>query len=103
MARAFLGLKANERTYLAWLRTSLSIAAIGIAIQQLLKNTASQVIGYVFVILAAVFLVVATFRYFRMMTLLTQNKFETNRTSVVVITVLCIIAIAAALYALIAA
>lgn len=59
-------------------------------------------IGYVFVVLAAVFLIVATFRYFRLMTLLTQSRFETNRASIIVITTLCLVAIAAALYALIA-
>ena len=78
------------------------MAAIGIAIQQLLRNQASQIIGYVFVLLAAVFLIVATVRYFRMMTLLTQSKFETNRSSVIIISALCVIAIAAALYVLIA-
>ncbi|KAL8290419.1 hypothetical protein RQP46_002677 [Phenoliferia psychrophenolica] len=34
---------ANERTYLAWLRTSLSLASIGIAITQLFRLNASAV------------------------------------------------------------
>lgn len=63
---------ANERTYLAWLRTSLSITAIGIAINQLMSNASAHIVGYVFVILGGIFLGVATFRYFRTMSLLIE-------------------------------
>lgn len=67
-------ISANERTYLAWLRTSLSVTAIGIAIEQLIVTGAAVVVGYLFVILGMLFLGVATFRYFRIMHLLQQVR-----------------------------
>ncbi|WP_103350207.1 YidH family protein [Amycolatopsis sp. CA-128772] len=45
---------ANERTFLAWLRTALGLLAGGVAVHQLVPNAASTVLAGLCVVLAAV-------------------------------------------------
>lgn len=54
---------ANERTLLAFLRTSLGFFFGGIALIKYLKHPLIQVIGWVSIFLAPVFLVWGLYRY----------------------------------------
>ncbi|ORX50948.1 hypothetical protein DM01DRAFT_252122 [Hesseltinella vesiculosa] len=93
---------ANERTFLAWLRTSLSLITVGVAITQLYqlntvengnKRLIGRALGGTFVALSIVFLYFANVRYFHAQYALTQNQFPASRGSVLVgsISVLCVL------------
>ncbi|KAJ1667369.1 hypothetical protein EV178_001363 [Coemansia sp. RSA 1646] len=91
---------ANERTYLAWIRTSLSMVTVGVAIRQLYRvsidlgkdsNSADSaaedplagiVLGVCFVFLGMLFVFIGLYRYFRSQSLMTKGKFPVSRTMV---------------------
>lgn len=94
---------ANERTFLAWLRTSLSFITIGIGITQLFRlndpvdKTPSPLLtevfesknpsihkygkplGSIFVILGILTLIIGANRYFTVQAMLVNNKFPATR------------------------
>ena len=74
---------ANERTYLAWLRTSLAL--VGASLGLLKWDAVSQVTGYLVGFLGVCTLVTATLRYFRVMRLLERGKYEPNVYSILII------------------
>ncbi|KAF9129909.1 hypothetical protein BGW39_003644 [Mortierella sp. 14UC] len=93
---------ANERTYLAWLRTSLSLITVGVAVTQLFRlqtndaNNADQLIrvsetgrplGGSFIALGMLFLWLGTSRYFHNQSVLSYGQFPASRGSVVLATV----------------
>ncbi|KAJ1731979.1 hypothetical protein LPJ61_002268 [Coemansia biformis] len=94
---------ANERTYLAWIRTSLSLVTVGVAIRQLYRVSidlgggsgagaaggseaqeplAGRVLGFSFVALGVVFVAVGLYRYFRSQRLMTRGEFPVSRAMV---------------------
>ncbi|CDH53235.1 hypothetical protein RO3G_14150 [Lichtheimia corymbifera JMRC:FSU:9682] len=80
---------ANERTFLAWLRTSLSLVTVGVAITQLYKLSpdgvhahSGRAIGATFVVLSIVFLYMANARYFHSQVALTKDRFPASRGAV---------------------
>ncbi|KAJ2784476.1 hypothetical protein H4R18_001098 [Coemansia javaensis] len=86
---------ANERTYLAWVRTSLSLVTVGVAIRQLYRVSvdlgqdgqdrdplAGRVLGFAFVALGMAFVFVGLYRYFRSQLLMTQGRFPVSRAMV---------------------
>ncbi|KAI9501000.1 hypothetical protein GGI25_003078 [Coemansia spiralis] len=98
---------ANERTYLAWIRTSLSMVTVGVAIRQLYRvsidlenngnstgNSSSSdpsseddplagiVLGVSFVCMGLLFVVIGLYRYFRSQSLMTKGKFPVSRAMV---------------------
>ncbi|KAI8880815.1 hypothetical protein K501DRAFT_190426 [Backusella circina FSU 941] len=90
---------ANERTFLAWLRTSLSTISVGIGITQLfrLEKTMTQVdpqppfigarwIGTYFILIGIMFLFFAFIRYFHTQVSLTKGVFPASRSTVVLAT-----------------
>ena len=54
---------ANERTLLAYLRTFIGTFSAGIVIVKLLDTPLVNVIGYVFVIISPLFIVLGAIRY----------------------------------------
>ncbi|KAF9576694.1 hypothetical protein EC968_005467 [Mortierella alpina] len=99
---------ANERTYLAWLRSSLSLITVGVAITQLfrLQNTSSSLgsptqptpelikvselgrpLGGSFIALGILFLWLGTSRYFHSQSVLSYGQFPASRGSVILATV----------------
>ncbi|KAJ2137580.1 hypothetical protein IW136_003454 [Coemansia sp. RSA 678] len=92
---------ANERTYLAWIRTSLSMVTVGVAIRQLYRVSidlgneidpaadpsasdplAGKVLGVSFVALGMAFVFVGLYRYFHSQLLMTKGKFPVSRSMV---------------------
>ncbi|KAJ2768824.1 hypothetical protein IWQ56_002789 [Coemansia nantahalensis] len=90
---------ANERTYLSWIRTSLSLVTVGVAIRQLYRVSvdlddgpaddpatrdplAGRVLGFSFVALGMVFVFVGLYRYFRSQLLMTKGEFPVSRAMV---------------------
>jgi len=103
---------ANERTFLAWMRTSLSFITIGIGVTQLFRlqdkdaNSKSnndshalkrfgKPLGSVFVILGIITLVFGSVRFFKVQRMLTRNYYPATRLALVLLiaTVLIIILI----------
>lgn len=84
---------ASERTFLAWLRTSLSLASVGVGVTQLLKLTSnngeskimlrmSKGLGLSFILIAIMTLTIGTSRYFVIQRLLTLDEFPASRLGV---------------------
>jgi uncharacterized membrane protein YidH (DUF202 family) len=88
-----------ERTFLAWLRTSLSFASIGIAITQLFRlNTSisgggkvSQLhhvgkpLGSTFIAISIVILFIGFHRYFESQHYVIRGKFPASRGSIILV------------------
>ncbi|CAH1760671.1 5048_t:CDS:2 [Entrophospora sp. SA101] len=97
---------ANERTFLAWLRTSLSFISIGIAITQLFRlnlngkksdDKVGKPLGLTFVVLGIIFLVIGIIRYFHSQYLMTQGNFPASRGSIIFVTAVTVVSLAACL------
>jgi len=84
---------ANERTFLAWLRTSLGSIGLGVAVAKLSLAKYSEISGLAFIIVGTIFLLYASVRYFIILGLLNRGLFEANKFGVGLIVVLAIIAI----------
>ena len=54
---------ANDRTWLAYVRTALTLFVAGVSFIQFFKSQALQIIGWVFVPAAAAFLVFGLWKY----------------------------------------
>ncbi|RCH77533.1 hypothetical protein CU098_004305, partial [Rhizopus stolonifer] len=80
---------ANERTFLAWVRTSLSTISVGIALTQLFRlekeNKIGRPLGMLFIIISMMYMVFACIRYFHSQSALTQGYFPASQ-SIILIT-----------------
>lgn len=88
-----------ERTFLAWLRTSLSFASIGIAITQLFRLNTSIVgggkesrlrhvgkpLGSTFIAISIVILFIGFHRYFESQHYIVRGKFPASRGSIILV------------------
>ncbi|KAI8988232.1 hypothetical protein BDF20DRAFT_813529, partial [Mycotypha africana] len=77
---------ANERTFLAWFRTSLSIVALSIGIVQVddlsavtKRQKLGKCLGLVFVVTSMLFLYFACVRYFNAQWALQHGNFPANQ------------------------
>ncbi|CAG8491439.1 4473_t:CDS:2, partial [Scutellospora calospora] len=88
---------ANERTFLAWLRTSLSFISIGVGVTDPTHrdDKVGKGLGIAFIILGIIFLGFGLLRYFNSQYLMTKGHFPASRGSVVLGSILTIIALAA--------
>ena len=77
---------ANERTYLAWMRTGLAL--IGVSLGLLKWDTSSNTQAYLMGAMGIAVLIMATHRYFRVMQLLMVGKVGPN-----VRGILCVVAV----------
>jgi uncharacterized membrane protein YidH (DUF202 family) len=83
---------ANERTFLAWLRTSLGSVGLGVAVAKLDSSRYAQVSGCLFIAVGALFLLYSTLRYFKLLHLLDEGYFEANKFGVGLLVTLAAIA-----------
>ncbi|KAK9685906.1 hypothetical protein K7432_015325 [Basidiobolus ranarum] len=102
---------ANERTFLAWIRTSLSLITVGVAIAQLFRlptkesggnshHNAGIPIGAAFIAFGICFTIFALIRYFHAQSLMTEGKFPASR-GIVIGGTLGIIALLISLFVLV--
>jgi uncharacterized membrane protein YidH (DUF202 family) len=88
---------ANERTFLAWLRTSLSLITVGVAVAQLFRlqqaagghsyiddSSTGKAIGVSLVVLGMVFILFGLVRYFVAQGWMIEGKFPASRGIVVI-------------------
>ena len=84
---------ANERTFLAWIRTALSISGVGLALLKW-KGIANEA-GYLVLSLGVLSLISSTLRYLSVMRQLTQGQFQPNvRGALAVVAVILIVILA---------
>jgi putative membrane protein len=92
---------ANERTYLAWLRTAVNVMALGVVIAKFVNTGGDEAIaaGAVLVAVGAVGLFYGTLRYRRVNSELEQGRYRTGAhgRGPTIATVVLVAAIAAAL------
>ncbi|KAJ9053988.1 hypothetical protein DSO57_1019167 [Entomophthora muscae] len=99
---------ANERTFLAWLRTSLALVTIGVAITQINKLTPSKpkdpdslrkeieqrfqlVLGTFYMCSGILFVLFGLTRYFYIQTQLTRGMFPASRFTIVLGVILLLV------------
>ncbi|KAG2230182.1 hypothetical protein INT48_000410 [Thamnidium elegans] len=90
---------ANERTYLAWVRTSLSTISIGVAITQLFRldkdmfkdpeiaeemASIGRPLGVSFVVIGIFYMIFALIRYFHSQVAMTKGYFPASRGIIIV-------------------
>lgn len=98
---------ANERTFLAWLRTSLTFASVGVALTQLFRvqnfkagsftRAASTVIGSLFIAGGLLVLSMGLVRFFNVQSVLQRGQFPATRTSVIISFTICMSLVVVAL------
>jgi putative membrane protein len=86
---------ANERTFLAWIRTALSISGVGLGLLkwQGIANGA----GYLVLSLGVLALLMSTVRYLKVMRQLSQRQFEPNVQGVLAVVAVILVVIVALL------
>ena len=80
---------ANERTYLAWLRTGITMMGVGTA---LVKFNAI-IAGIMFNTLGVIFIVLSFFRYKQVSDALIDDKFIINTSCIIIITITSVLLI----------
>lgn len=102
---------ASERTFLAWLRTSLSLASVGVGVAQLLKLSTghedshmvlrmSKGLGLTFMLSAIICVLIGTIRFFVIQQLLTADEFPGSRLGVFILLSL-VISLCVAVFAIV--
>jgi len=70
---------ANERTFLAWLRTGLSSVGLGLVIAKFTAGTSSIVGGALFICVGLLLLYYTGWRYFTVEAALEEGRFAVNK------------------------
>jgi putative membrane protein len=72
---------ANERTFLAWVRSSLAFIGLGVLLAKLVETEGitAEVAGLLMIAAGAVMLVYATWRFERVTALLDAGRYEAAR------------------------
>ncbi|CAB9501503.1 Conserved hypothetical protein [Seminavis robusta] len=86
---------ANERTYLAWMRTGLALIGVSLGLLKWDDN-GNAAEGYLVAVMGVVVLLMATHRYFRNMRLLEGGMFEPNVHGVVLVVFVVVAAVGTA-------
>lgn len=86
---------ANERTFLAWMRTGLTAVSAGVVVTQLFQlnghvgrmgefQRAGQIIGILFIVIGLIFSIIGTLRYFSTQKALLCGLYPAARISIIV-------------------
>jgi len=86
---------ANERTFLAWIRTGFAISALGIVLARLHLSGSTtdhavftKILSLVFVVIGMLCIVVGSLRYAHVQILLEDDKFPTGGLAVTLVAIL---------------
>ena len=84
---------ANERTYAAWLRTSLAFFGAGVVVIKLnlFKNVGSLIIGIILSILGILILFSQTLRYYHVLYLINTERFLPEKLIILIVSILTIL------------
>ena len=78
---------ANERTFIAWLRTGVTLMGVGIALVKF-----DAIISGIFLTVVGIsFVIMSIFRYFEVLRALKEDKFIINSNCIILITISSII------------
>ena len=77
---------ANERTFLSWLRTGITLMGVGTA----LVKFEAIIPGAIFNIMGLIFIISANYRYYEVLDALKKDKFVINSQGIMIITIICI-------------
>ncbi len=79
---------ANERTFLAWVRTGLGLIGVGVVLAKWIdQGLATQLGGLAFIGWGAGIMIYAMVRYRRVTTLLARGQYEPARMGPIIVTV----------------
>lgn len=95
---------ANERTFLAWIRTALAVIGLGVLLGKLVETDGlpAEIIGLIMVGLGSAMLVYSVIRFRSVTALLDEDRFAAARTGPILVGALCLaIAVASAIFLLI--
>jgi len=116
MIRSFTDHAANERTYLAWIRTAVALMGLGFVIERfdlfvqhlaatgaadLPADPVARVAGLVLIFFGILVLAISTARYLRFKQLIAaheEREFGSSRTDLVLVAVVCLLAALMAVY-----
>lgn len=82
---------ANERTFLAWIRTSLALIGFGLLISKFSSDIKSVIGGIIFIVLGLIIFVYSAFRYYFVFFLLRRDYFAANTIGLGIIVLVCLI------------
>uniref|UniRef100_A0A7S4HWA8 DUF202 domain-containing protein n=1 Tax=Vannella robusta TaxID=1487602 RepID=A0A7S4HWA8_9EUKA len=82
---------ANERTYLAWLRTCMALIGFGILLAMFSEETLSIIAGALFVFLGFFLLIYSVIRYYFVLVLLKHKKFAANAWGLAFVTIVSLV------------
>jgi putative membrane protein len=90
---------ANERTYLAWLRTAMAVMVIGLGLAQFSRGSraAAIVAGGLLVVVGAVGVAYGTIRYRRVSVDIDNDRYGTSGRGPIVASIVVVASIVAAL------
>jgi len=95
---------ANERTFLAWVRTGLGFVGIGVVLEKLIeeRGALALAIGLVFIVAGIAMLVYGLQRYRHVAALMAEGRFvPAQRGPLALVVFLIILALGAALFMLV--
>ncbi|MFT8322463.1 MAG: DUF202 domain-containing protein [Bacillus sp. (in: firmicutes)] len=92
---------ANERTYLAWIRTSIAIIGVGFLITNLhfstqqtkreVANVLAETIGLTSIIIGIVIILLSTYSYFQKGKAINMQTFQFPRHLIIILSILVVI------------
>ena len=65
---------ANERTFLAYIRTALSIFAVGASFLQFFNSRVIQIVGWIFIPVGIIIFIIGLIKYWHMKNLIDKIK-----------------------------
>ena len=116
MIRSFTDHAANERTYLAWIRTAVALMGLGFVVERfdlfvqylaasgsdvLAADPTAKIAGFVLIFFGIVVLTVSTARYLIFKRLIAdshEREFASSRTDLVLVAVVCLLGALMTLY-----
>ena len=91
---------ANERTLLAWVRTAVSMIALGIALAKISEDAPGKIVGAVLACFGILMVVSSRIRYFEVVDCLERGEYKIAQGSVnlvlgmlVLISIVCVVVI----------